>query len=55
MSIKIRNALTSLNIIFFRYTKMVLAGNVEPCFIIPTVMAVNESFVSQSRGSRKGS
>lgn len=37
------------------YTKMGFAGNVEPCFIIPTVVAVNESFVSQSRGSGKGS
>jgi len=34
---------------------MGFAGNVEPCFIIPTVVAVNESFVSQSRGSGKGS
>lgn len=27
---------------------MGFAGNVEPCFIIPTVVAVNESFLSQS-------
>ncbi|KAG0557054.1 hypothetical protein KC19_11G099500 [Ceratodon purpureus] len=30
------------------YTKMGFAGNVEPCFIIPTVVAVNESFLGQS-------
>lgn len=27
---------------------MGFAGNVEPCFIIPTVVAVNESFLGQS-------
>ncbi|XP_076960224.1 actin-related protein 3 [Bidens hawaiensis] len=38
------------------YTKMGFAGNVEPCFITPTVVAVNESFISQpARGSSKGS
>ncbi|KOM30781.1 hypothetical protein LR48_Vigan01g033600 [Vigna angularis] len=36
------------------YTKMGFAGNVEPCFIVPTVVAVNESFLNQSRGSSKG-
>ncbi|CAA7395927.1 unnamed protein product [Spirodela intermedia] len=36
------------------YTKMGFAGNVEPCFIIPTVVAVNESFLNQSRASSKG-
>ncbi|KAG6549072.1 hypothetical protein Mapa_009515 [Marchantia paleacea] len=30
------------------YTKMGFAGNVEPCFIIPTVVAVNESFLGQA-------
>nr|PNR30701.1 hypothetical protein PHYPA_027017 [Physcomitrium patens] len=30
------------------YTKVGFAGNVEPCFIIPTVVAVNESFLGQS-------
>jgi len=33
---------------------MGFAGNVEPCFIAPTVVAVNESFLNQSRGSSKG-
>ncbi|KAK6139180.1 hypothetical protein DH2020_027077 [Rehmannia glutinosa] len=38
------------------YTKMGFAGNVEPCFIVPTVVAVNESFVNQPRvSSTKGS
>ncbi|MCO5551035.1 hypothetical protein L7F22_004531 [Adiantum nelumboides] len=37
------------------YTKMGFAGNVEPCFIVPTVVAVNESFVGQGRGQSKGS
>ncbi|KAG1331375.1 putative Actin-related protein 3 [Cocos nucifera] len=36
------------------YTKMGFAGNVEPCFIIPTVVAVNESFLNQARSSSKG-
>ncbi|KAJ6769247.1 actin, partial [Salix koriyanagi] len=35
------------------YTKMGFAGNVEPCFISPTVVAVNESFLNQSRTSSK--
>ncbi|KAE8707275.1 Actin-related protein 3 [Hibiscus syriacus] len=34
------------------YTKMGFAGNVEPCFIQPTVVAINESFVNQSRTSK---
>ncbi|EPS68068.1 hypothetical protein M569_06702 [Genlisea aurea] len=34
------------------YTKMGFAGNVEPCFILPTVVAVNDSSVNQSRSSR---
>ena len=33
---------------------MGFAGNVEPCFIIPTVVAVNESFLNPSRTSSKG-
>ncbi|KAG6759065.1 hypothetical protein POTOM_035532 [Populus tomentosa] len=33
------------------YTKMGFAGNVEPCFILPSVVAVNESFLNQSRTS----
>lgn len=37
-----------------RYTKLGFAGNVEPCFIIPTVVAVNESFLNPSRTSSKG-
>ncbi|CAN1312837.1 Actin-related protein 3 [Linum perenne] len=36
-----------------RYSKMGFAGNVEPCFILPTVAAVNESFLNQSRASSK--
>ncbi|CAJ1938223.1 unnamed protein product [Sphenostylis stenocarpa] len=35
------------------YTKMGFAGNVEPCYIIPTVVAVNESFLNQSRAASK--
>ncbi|KAL4280181.1 hypothetical protein GQ457_03G008570 [Hibiscus cannabinus] len=35
------------------YTKMGFAGNVEPCFIQPTVVAVNESFLNQSRTSSR--
>ncbi|XP_065870903.1 actin-related protein 3-like [Euphorbia lathyris] len=35
------------------YTKMGFAGNVEPCFILPTVVAVNESFLNQTRTSSK--
>lgn len=39
-----------------RYTKLGFAGNVEPCFIVPTVVAVNESFANQPRpSSTKGS
>ncbi|CAL5421222.1 unnamed protein product [Camellia sinensis] len=34
---------------------MGFAGNVEPCFIVPTVVAVNDSFINQSRSSAKGS
>ncbi|KAL7187337.1 hypothetical protein ACSBR1_037411 [Camellia fascicularis] len=37
------------------YTKMGFAGNVEPCFIVPTVVTVNDSFNNQSRSSAKGS
>ncbi|KAE9454172.1 hypothetical protein C3L33_13923, partial [Rhododendron williamsianum] len=38
------------------YTKMGFAGNVEPCFVVPTVVAVNDSFVNQPRSSSaKGS
>ena len=33
---------------------MGFAGNVEPCFIAPTVVAVNESFLNQNRSSTKG-
>ncbi|KVH95686.1 actin-related protein 3-like [Cynara cardunculus var. scolymus] len=29
------------------YTKMGFAGNVEPSFMVPTVVAVNESFINQ--------
>lgn len=39
--------------LYCRYTKMGFAGNVEPCFILPTVVAVNESFLNQSRSSSK--
>lgn len=34
---------------------MGFAGNVEPCFMAPTVVAVNESFQNQSRNSSKSS
>lgn len=35
---------------------MGFAGNVEPCFTVPTVVAINDSFVNQARpSSRKGS
>lgn len=30
---------------------MGFAGNVEPCFMTPTVVAVNESFLNQSKSS----
>ncbi|CAK9276273.1 unnamed protein product [Sphagnum jensenii] len=36
------------------YTKMGFAGNVEPCFIVPTVVAVNESFLGQTANQSKG-
>ncbi|VAI58104.1 actin-related protein 3 isoform X2 [Triticum aestivum] len=36
------------------YTKMGFAGNVEPCFITPTAVAVNESFSDQTRATAKG-
>lgn len=32
----------------FRYTKLGFSGNSEPSFVIPTVVAVNESFLNQS-------
>ena len=31
------------------YTKMGFSGNVEPCCIAPTVVAINESFLNQNR------
>lgn len=37
------------------YTKMGFAGNVEPCFITPTAVAVNDSFADQTRPAGKGS
>ncbi|KAI3516162.1 hypothetical protein L1887_15073 [Cichorium endivia] len=38
------------------YTKMGFAGNVEPFFNVPTVVALNDSFLSQpARNSLKGS
>jgi len=40
--------------LFIRYSKVGFAGNVEPCFILPTVVAVNDSFVNQSRSTSKG-
>lgn len=39
----------------FRYTKLGFAGNVEASFILPTVVAVNESFVNQTRAMTKNS
>ncbi|XP_015689637.1 actin-related protein 3 isoform X1 [Oryza brachyantha] len=33
------------------YTKMGFAGNVEPCFITPTVVAVNDTFAGQTRAT----
>jgi actin-related protein 3 len=36
------------------YTKMGFAGNVEPCFITPTAVAVNDSFSDQTRAAAKG-
>ncbi|KAK4780767.1 hypothetical protein SAY87_016873 [Trapa incisa] len=37
------------------YSKMGFSGNVEPCFIVPTVVAANESFLNQPRISTKSS
>lgn len=34
---------------------MGFSGNVEPCFIVPTAVAVNDSFVNQPRTSNKTS
>ncbi|XP_071678841.1 actin-related protein 3 isoform X1 [Lolium perenne] len=36
------------------YTKMGFAGNVEPCFITPTAVAVNDSFADPTRAAAKG-
>ncbi|KAK1602216.1 hypothetical protein QYE76_018927 [Lolium multiflorum] len=36
------------------YTKMGFAGNVEPCFITPTAVAVNDSFADATRPAAKG-
>ncbi|URE29642.1 Actin [Musa troglodytarum] len=36
------------------YTKIGFAGNVEPSFVIPSVVAVNESFLNQSEGRNMG-
>nr|CAB3447129.1 unnamed protein product [Digitaria exilis] len=36
------------------YTKMGFAGNVEPCFITPTVVAVNDSFSSSAQPAPRG-
>ncbi|KAE8687956.1 Actin-related protein 3 [Hibiscus syriacus] len=33
------------------YSKMGFAGNVEPCFIQPTVVALNDSYLNQTRAS----
>lgn len=33
---------------------MGFAGNVEPCFIIPTVVAVNESYLGQAASQKAG-
>ncbi|XP_057800564.1 actin-related protein 3-like [Salvia miltiorrhiza] len=33
------------------YTRMGFAGNVELCFIVPTVVALNNSFLNQPRPS----
>ncbi|MBA0734439.1 hypothetical protein Gogos_018344 [Gossypium gossypioides] len=35
------------------YSKMGFAGNVEPCFNQPTVVALNDSYLNQSRASTK--
>ncbi|CAD6250447.1 unnamed protein product [Miscanthus lutarioriparius] len=37
-----------------RYTKMGFAGNVEPCFITPTVVAVNDSFSGSAQPAARG-
>lgn len=42
-----------ISIHFCRYTKMGFAGNVEPCYIVPTVVALNESFLNPARTSSK--
>jgi actin-related protein 3 len=34
--------------LMFRYSKLGFSGNSEPSFTIPTVVAVNESFLDQS-------
>ena len=36
------------------YTKMGYAGNLEPSFIIPTAIAVNEAKVGSSISARRG-
>lgn len=36
------------------YTKMGFAGNVEPCFITPTVVAVNDSFSGSAQPAVRG-
>ncbi|NP_001170315.1 Actin-related protein 3-like [Zea mays] len=36
------------------YTKMGFAGNVEPCFITPTVVAVNDSFSGSGQPAARG-
>ena len=40
--------LHNLYALMFRYSKLGFAGNSEPSFTIPTVVAVNESFLDQS-------
>ncbi|CAM8919248.1 unnamed protein product [Rhodiola kirilowii] len=35
------------------YSKMGFAGNIEPSFIVPTVVSVNESFLNQGRTPSK--
>ncbi|ONM37000.1 hypothetical protein ZEAMMB73_Zm00001d043099, partial [Zea mays] len=36
------------------YTKMGFAGNVEPCFITPTVVTVNDSFSGSAQPAARG-
>jgi actin-related protein 3 len=36
------------------YTKMGFAGNVEPCFITPTAVAVNDSFSASAQPAPRG-